>query len=77
MRRRFPVFPRALTIAIAVLTLASAAYLAGQAPKSPANGKALPRTSDGKPDLQGIDGMTNLLSAARSVEAKAARKGSR
>ena len=68
MRRRSPVFLSALTITIAVLTLASAAYLAGQAPKLSATSKAIPRTSDGKPDLQGIWDFRTLTPLERPSE---------
>lgn len=54
MRRRSPVLLGALTIAMTVLTVASAAYLAGQAPKASGMSKAIPRTADGKPDFEGI-----------------------
>ena len=68
MRRRFLVSPGALIIAIAVLTLASAAYLAGQAPKASGTSKAIPRTSDGKPDLQGIWDFRTLTPLERPSE---------
>src|SRR5438128_7788513 len=68
MRRRFLVLPGALIIAIAVLTLASAAYLAGQAPNASGTSKAIPRTSDGKPDLHGIWDFRTLTPLERPSE---------
>jgi hypothetical protein len=68
MRRRFLVFPGALIVAIAVLTLASGAYLAGQAPKASGTSKASPRTSDGKPDLHGIWDFRTLTPLERPSE---------
>ena len=55
----------AVVIAVGALTAAS---LAGQAPARAAGKNAAPRTSDGKPDLQGVWDFRTITSMERPKE---------